>query len=68
MSPTSTKPVLAEVDSIASGIAAVWLAAGDADRRGRPLGPLVTRPTAVWNHPIAMAPYRAESLTAEDPR
>lgn len=66
MNPTNTRPVLAEIDFTASGLATVWRAASEADARRLPLRLLVTRPTTVWSNPIAMPPYPAAALAEDD--
>jgi hypothetical protein len=66
VNPTNARPVLAEIDFTASGLAAVWQAAREADAHRLPLRLLVTRPTTVWSNPIAMAPYPVASLAEDD--
>jgi hypothetical protein len=66
VNPTNTRPVLAEIDFTASGLATVWRAASEADARRLPLRLLVTRPATIWSNPIAMAPYPPAALAEDD--
>lgn len=51
------KPVLAAIDASAPGMAAMQLAAYEANARALPLRLFLTRPVAIFSNPIAMAPH-----------
>jgi hypothetical protein len=66
MKPISARPVLAEIDTSPTGLAALRIAAGEAAERELPLRLFLSRPSTIWTNPIAMPPHRGHAAASDD--